>query len=150
MYKNIFINKYIDKYLFSLQRLRVATRYSRAMKIRAIRGATQVSSNDATAIGEGSKELLNEILRANELVIEDVISVLLTSTADLNAAFPASAARDIGFAGVPLLCAQEIDVTEALPRTIRVMLHCQSERSMAEIEHIYLHGAAVLRKDIAQ
>ncbi len=89
-------------------------------------------------------------MKANELAIEDVISVLLTSTADLNAAFPASAARDIGFASVPLLCAQEIDVPGALPRTIRVMLHCQSERTVSQIEHVYLHGASVLRRDLAQ
>lgn len=120
------------------------------MNIRAIRGATQVSSNDALAIGEGSKELLGAILKANELEIDDVISVLLTSTPDLTAAFPASAARDIGFASVPLLCAQEIDVPNALPRTIRVMLHCNTQRTMDEIEHIYLHGASVLRKDLAQ
>lgn len=126
------------------------TRYSWGVNVRAIRGATQVASNDAASIGEGSKELLAAILKANELVIDDVISVLLTSTADLNAAFPASAAREIGFASVPLLCAQEIDVPGALPRTIRVMLHCQSERSVAQIEHVYLHGASVLRKDLAQ
>jgi chorismate mutase len=58
--------------------------------------------------------------------------------------------REIGFASVPLLCAQEIDVPNALPRTIRVMLHCQSERPTSEIEHVYLHGAKVLRKDLAQ
>ena len=109
-----------------------------------------MSSNDAAIIGEGSKELLSAILKANDLSVEDVISVLLTSTADLNAAFPASAARDIGFASVPLLCAQEIDVPNALPRTIRVMLHCRTERTMNQIEHVYLHGASVLRKDLAQ
>ena len=120
------------------------------MSIRAIRGATQVAANDASLIGEASKELLCAILRANDLKVDDVISVLLTATADLNAAFPASAARDIGFASVPLLCAQEIDVPGALPRTIRVMLHCSTDRSAQEIEHIYLHGAASLRKDLAQ
>jgi len=120
------------------------------VNLRAIRGATQITSNDARAIGEGSKELLSAILKVNDLAIDDVVSVLLTSTADLNAAFPASALREIGFAGVPLLCAQEIDVPNALPRTIRVMLHVQSERSMADIEHVYLHGASVLRKDLAQ
>jgi len=120
------------------------------VNLRAIRGATQIASNDARAIGEGSKELLSAILKVNDLAIEDVVSVLLTSTTDLNSAFPASALREIGFAGVPLLCAQEIDVPNALPRTIRVMLHVQSERSMADIEHVYLHGASVLRKDLAQ
>ena len=138
------------KSIINLRRDLACYRYAYSMNIRAIRGATQVASNDAAAIGEGSKELLAAILKANSLAIEDVISVLLTSTADLNAAFPASAARDIGFASVPLLCAQEIDVPNSLPRTIRVMLHCQTERSMAQIEHVYLHGASVLRKDLAQ
>jgi chorismate mutase len=120
------------------------------MNVRAIRGATQVPANDATSIGEGSKELLTAILTANGISIDDVISVLLTATPDLNAAFPASAAREIGFQSVPLLCAQEIDVPGALPRTIRLMLHCNTTLSTHEIEHIYLHGASVLRKDLAQ
>ena len=120
------------------------------MNVRAIRGAIQVTANEPVAIGEGSKELLLAILKANALDISDVISVLLTASPDLNAAFPASAAREIGFASVPLLCAQEIDVPQALPRTIRVMLYCNTERSASEIEHIYLHGATVLRKDLAQ
>jgi len=134
----------------NFQRSESLTRYSCGVNIRAIRGATQVSSNDASAIGEASKELLKAILAANELKVDEIISVLLTSTPDLTAAFPASAAREIGFASVPLLCAQEIDVKDALPRTIRVMLHCQTERTMDKIEHIYLHGASVLRKDLAQ
>ena len=120
------------------------------MSVRAIRGATQVASNDPVSIGEGSKELMAAILAANDVVIDDVISVLLTASPDLNAAFPASAAREIGFQSVPLLCAQEIDVPGALPRTIRVMLHCNTTRSSLEIEHVYLHGASVLRKDLAQ
>ena len=90
------------------------------------------------------------ILAANGVAIDDVISVLLTASPDLNAAFPASAAREIGFQSVPLLCAQEIDVPGALPRTIRIMLHCNTSRSTQEIEHIYLHGASILRKDLAQ
>lgn len=132
------------------QRDYVQNHYSLPMNIRAIRGATQVGANDSAMIGEGSKELLSAILKANSLAIEDVISVFLTSTPDLTAAFPASAAREIGFASVPLLCAQEIDVDGALPRTIRVMLHCSTMKSAQEIEHIYLHGASVLRKDLAQ
>jgi len=132
------------------QRKHALTRYPYLMNIRAIRGATQVAANDAESIGAGSKELLSAILDANDLLIEDVISVFLTSTADLTAAFPASAARDIGFASTPLLCAQEIDVPGALARTIRVMVHCMTKRSAQEIEHVYLHGASVLRKDLAQ
>jgi len=94
--------------------------------------------------------LMAAILAANDVVIDDVISVLLTASPDLNAAFPASAAREIGFQSIPLLCAQEIDVPGALPRTIRVMMHCNTSRSILEIEHIYLHGASILRKDLAQ
>ncbi len=120
------------------------------MSVRAIRGATQVGSNDPVSIGEGSKELIAAILAANDVAIDDVISVLLTASPDLNAAFPASAAREIGFQSIPLLCAQEIDVPGALPRTIRVMMHCNTSRSILEIEHIYLHGASILRKDLAQ
>ncbi|MFZ4123327.1 MAG: chorismate mutase [Candidatus Planktophila sp.] len=120
------------------------------MSVRAIRGATQVGSNDPVSIGEGSKELMAAILAANDVAIDDVISVLLTASPDLNAAFPASAAREIGFQSIPLLCAQEIDVPGALPRTIRVMMHCNTSRSILEIEHIYLHGASILRKDLAQ
>jgi chorismate mutase len=97
-----------------------------------------------------TKELLLEILAANELAPVDLISVFLTVTPDLNSAFPAAYAREVGFQAVPLLCAVEIDVPGALPRVLRVMIHCNTERSATEISHIYLHGAKALRRDIAQ
>lgn len=121
-----------------------------AMSVRAIRGATQVEENSATAIAAGTKELLAEILRANELEVAQVISVLLTATPDLNAAFPAAAAREVGFESTPLLCAVEIDVPGALSRVIRAMVTVETDRTMAEISHIYLGGAKALRRDIAQ
>ncbi len=121
-----------------------------AMSVRAIRGATQVESNTPEAIAAGTKELLAEILRANELPVEDVISVLLTATPDLTAAFPAAAAREVGFESTPLLCAVEIDVPGALPRVIRAMATVETPRSASEIAHIYLGGAKALRRDIAQ
>jgi chorismate mutase len=121
-----------------------------AMSVRAIRGATQVEENSATAIAAGTKELLAEILRANELEVTEVISVLLTATPDLNAAFPAAAAREVGFESTPLLCAVEIDVPGALSRVIRAMVTVETDRTMAEISHIYLGGAKALRRDIAQ
>ena len=120
------------------------------MPVRAIRGATQVEENSALAIAAGTKELLAEILRANELEVSQVISVLLTATPDLNAAFPAAAAREVGFESTPLLCAVEIDVPGALSKVIRALVTVESERSMAEISHIYLAGAKALRRDIAQ
>ena len=120
------------------------------MVLRAIRGATQVSVNSSVAIGDGVRELLPAMLKANGLEVDHVISVLMTATPDLTADFPAAAARDVGFAGTPLICAVEIDVPGALERTIRVMAHVEIERSKEEINHIYLHGAKALRADIAQ
>jgi chorismate mutase len=120
------------------------------MSIRAIRGATQVEANTPEAISVATQELLREIVAANGLEIESVISVLLTATPDLNAAFPAAAAREVGFEATPLLCAVEIDVPGALNRVIRAMFTVESELSPKEISHIYLGGAKALRRDIAQ
>lgn len=120
------------------------------MSTRAIRGAIQVDANSAEAIASGVRELLPSMLKANALTTLQVISVILTATPDLTADFPAAAAREIGFGAVPLLCASEIDVPGALPRVIRVMLHCESDRLASEITHVYLRGATALRKDLAQ
>ena len=117
------------------------------MNLRAIRGAIQVGANTPEEIASGVKELLPAILQANSLTPDRVISVLLTCTPDLNAAFPAASAREIGFGAVPLLCAVEMDVPGSLPLVIRVMLQAELE---SEAKHIYLRGATVLRKDIAQ
>lgn len=124
--------------------------YASLMSVRAIRGATQVVANSPEAIAAGVKELLTEILTANALTPSDVISVLFTASPDLNAAFPAAFAREVGFESVPLICAVEIDVPGALERTIRVMAHVEAEKSAKEVSHIYLHGAKALRRDIAQ
>ena len=120
------------------------------MSVRAIRGATQVETNTAEAITAATQELILEILKSNSLTPDDVISVLFTSSPDLNAAFPAAAARSVGFENTPLICSVEIDVEGALARTVRVMAHVETEYSKNEISHIYLHGAKALRRDIAQ
>ena len=120
------------------------------MSLRAIRGAIQVRSNTATDIAQGVQELVSAILQANELSPADVVSVFFTSTVDLNAAFPAAACREMGFANVPLIGSVEVDVPGALDKTIRAMFHVESPRSPDQISHIYLHGAAALRRDIAQ
>ncbi|CAN2197106.1 AroH Chorismate mutase [Candidatus Nanopelagicaceae bacterium] len=121
-----------------------------SMSVRAIRGAIQVEANTPEAIAAGTKELLAEILKANSLPVSDVISVLLTATPDLNAAFPAAAAREVGFESTPLLCAVEIDVPGALPRVVRAMATVETSLKADEISHIYLGGAKALRRDIAQ
>lgn len=120
------------------------------MSVRAIRGAVQVEANTPEAISAGTKELLVEIMKANGLAHDDVISVLLTATPDLNAAFPAAAAREVGFESTPLLCAVEIDVQGALPRVVRAMATVETSLNSSEISHIYLGGAKALRRDIAQ
>ena len=120
------------------------------MNVRAIRGAIQVESNTVAEIHAGVKTLLGEMLLANDLRTEDVISVIFTATPDLTADFPAAAAREIGFGAVPLICASEINVPGALVRIIRVMLHCNTRAKVADISHIYLKGAVALRRDLAQ
>lgn len=120
------------------------------MTLRAIRGAIQVDENSVASIHAGVRELLSEVLRSNKITPAEVISVILTSTPDLTADFPAVGAREIGFGSVPLLCASEIDVPGALPRAIRVMLHVWMDDPAFEVTHIYLRGASALRRDLAQ
>ena len=106
--------------------------------------------NEREAIVEGTAELVAEVMARNDLVTDDVISVLFTATPDLTAEFPALAARKNGFHDVPLLCTTEIDVPGAMPRVIRLMMHVETSRPRADIRHVYLRGAAALRLDIAQ
>jgi len=118
--------------------------------VRAIRGAVQVEANDRDAILDGTTELVSEVVARNDLSTDDVISVLFTMTPDLTAEFPALAARKLGFHDVPLICATEIPVPGAMPRVVRLMAHVETSRARAEIQHVYLRGAAALRLDIAQ
>lgn len=118
---------------------------------RGIRGATTVSANEAEEILEATRELLERMVEENEVKPEDIASVLLTLTADLNAAFPAQAGRSLPhWEMVPLMCAQEIPVPGSLPRCIRVMMLVNTERSQDQIKHIYLREAVALRPDLAQ
>ncbi|MCX6437798.1 MAG: chorismate mutase [Actinobacteria bacterium] len=120
------------------------------MSTRAIRGAIQIAADTESDINAGVAQLLKAIMEANQIELDSIISVLLTSTPDLTSAFPAAGARALGFTEIPLMCAAEIDVKGALERVIRVMLHVESERKTSEISHIYLGGAQALRRDIAQ
>jgi len=117
------------------------------MRLRAIRGATTVAANDATAILDATEELMREVIGRNGLDPGQMVSCIFTCTADLDAEFPAVAARRLGLDGVPLLCAREIEVPGALPRTIRLMLHCYAEPD-APARHVYLREAVSLRRDL--
>ena len=116
--------------------------------MRAIRGATCLASDDAEEMREAVGEMLAAMLDRNGLTTDDVVSVLLTSTPDLRSGFPAAGARAAGFTDIPLICAQEIDVAGALPRTVRAMMHVESQAPRAGIQHVYLRGAEVLRADL--
>ncbi len=106
--------------------------------------------DDAAEMAEAVTELLTELMARNSISSDDLISVLFTSTPDLHSAFPAAAARGVGLADVPLICAQEIDVTEAMEKVVRVMVQVQTLKSRVDIKHVYLRGAEALRQDIAQ
>jgi chorismate mutase len=118
--------------------------------VRAVRGAVQVAGDDKAEILAGTTELVTEVMTRNELSTDDVISVIFTATSDLTAEFPALAARKLGFQEVPLLCAAEIPVPDAMPRVVRLMMHIQTDKPRSDVQHVYLHGAAALRLDIAQ
>ena len=118
--------------------------------VRAIRGATTVLHNEREEILEATKEMLEVIFKRNHLVKEDLISMIFTLTPDLDAVFPAVAARQMGITNVPLMCMQEVPVPGALPMCVRVMIETNSEKSLDEIEHAYLRGAVRLRPDLVK
>jgi chorismate mutase len=120
------------------------------MTVRAIRGATQLDSDERGHLFERTAELVREVLRANDLTTDDLVSIMFTCTPDLRSDFPAAAAREMGMGDVPLMCAVEIDVTGALPRVVRLMAHANLDRPRSDVRHVYLHGATVLRRDLAQ
>ncbi|HVA53880.1 MAG TPA: chorismate mutase [Acidimicrobiales bacterium] len=116
--------------------------------VRGLRGASSCVSNSAEEISDVTQELLLAMMERNGLRHDDVISVLFTTTPDLTASFPATAARGIGFGDVPLLCASEIDVPGAMPLTVRVLLHAYTERARSDLRHVYLRNTSSLRDDL--
>lgn len=120
------------------------------LRLRGVRGAVQIERDDAAAILSGAAELLQDLVAANGIREEDVVSVFFSTTADLTAAYPAQAARQLGWHRVALFGAQEQTVAGALPRVIRVLIHWQTARALDEIQHVYLGEAARLRPDREQ
>jgi chorismate mutase len=118
--------------------------------VRAIRGAIQLDANERAAVLEGTSELVAEVMSRNGLDPADVISVVFTATPDLNAEFPALAARKLGFQDVPLLCATEMNVPGSMPLVVRLLMHVETDRARSALQHVYLRGAVALRLDIAQ
>lgn len=118
------------------------------MTVRAVRGAIQVESNERDEVLDGAFELVRAVMDRNAIAAEDLISILFTATPDLTAEFPAYAARQLGLTDVPLMCACEIAVPGALPRTLRLLAHVETELARSDLRHVYLRGAAALRSDL--
>jgi len=116
---------------------------------RGIRGATTVTQNDADAILDATRELLERIIQENGVQERDVASVIFSTTPDLDAAYPAVAARRLGWTHTALMCVQEMTVSGSLPCCIRVLVHWNTERAIEEIHHIYLYEARRLRPDLS-
>lgn len=109
-----------------------------------------MTRDDATEMADAVVELLSEMFARNSVLNSDLISILFTATPDLVSAFPAAAARTLDLSDVPLICAQEINVSGAMSKVIRVMAHVSTDLARADIKHVYLRGAEALRQDIAQ
>lgn len=117
------------------------------MAFRGVRGATTIEYDDRERVLRATRELLALMIRLNDISYEDVASAIFTTTSDIHSAFPALAARQLGWLDVPLLCGHEMDVEDALPLCIRILLHWNTEKSQNEIQHVYLHNATALRPD---
>jgi chorismate mutase len=118
------------------------------MACRGVRGAITVEENSSEAILEGAQTLLAAMAAENGFDVAELVSVVFTATADLDAAYPAAAARAMGWTETPLLCMQEMRVKGSLARCLRVLIHWNTDRSPVEIRHLYLRGAQVLRPDL--
>ncbi len=116
--------------------------------VRALRGATTVDADSPEQINERVGALIKEMLARNDVDKDDLISIVFTATDDVTSMFPAAAARAVGLGDVPLLCARELAVVGGTPRCIRVLMHLTTERSRAELRHVYLAGAEGLRDDL--
>ena len=120
------------------------------MLVRGVRGATTVATNSRDDILEAAHELLRELVRLNEIEPDHVASIIFTTTPDLNAEFPAVAAREAGFTQVALECLHEMNVPGSLPRCLRILIHVNTDRAQHEMTHVYLRDAGALRPDLTE
>jgi len=118
--------------------------------VRAVRGATQLEEDNREHMLERVAEMVLDVMAANGLEVDDFISVIFTATTDLVSEFPAYAARRLGFGEIPLLCARELEIEGSMPRVVRMLAHVDTDLPRADITHVYLHGAANLRRDLTR
>lgn len=120
------------------------------MSVRAVRGATQLESDTRDHMLDRVAEMVRDVMKSNDLEVDDFISIIFTATSDLNSEFPAYAARQLGFGDVPLICARELEIEGSMPRVVRMMAHIETDLDRREVTHVYLHGAAALRRDLTK
>ena len=120
------------------------------MAVRAVRGATQLDIDERDHMLARVTEMVTEVMDANGWDVDDFISIIFTATTDLVSEFPAYAARQLGFTDVPLICTRELEIEGSMPRVVRMMAHVETDLPRADITHVYLHGAAALRRDLAR
>lgn len=118
--------------------------------VRAVRGAVTVERNDKTEILDAAEEMLKEIFARNDIPAGDMVCMIFTLTPDLDAVFPAVAARRMGITNVPLMCMSEIPVENALPMCVRVLIQFNTEKTLDDIRHVYLRDAVKLRPDLVK
>jgi chorismate mutase len=119
----------------------------KCMWVRGVRGATLAGENTRESILAATREMLEKLVAANGMQVEDIASAFFSTTRDLNADYPAIAARQLGWKDAALMCMHEMDVPHGLPRCVRVMVHWNTTRRADEIVHVYLNGAEALRPD---
>ena len=120
------------------------------MAVRAVRGATQLDEDTREHMLDRVAEMVLDVMASNDLEVDDFISVIFTATSDLVSEFPAYAARRLGFGDVPLICARELEIAGSMPRVVRMMAHVETDLTKGEVTHVYLHGAAGLRRDLTK
>jgi chorismate mutase len=117
------------------------------MAVLGVRGATVARENTRESILAATREMLKKLVDANRMQAEDIASAFFSTTRDLNADYPAIAARQIGWTDTALMCMHEMDVPHGLPMCVRVMVHWNTDKRASEIVHVYMNGAEVLRPD---
>jgi chorismate mutase len=120
------------------------------VSVRAVRGATQLETDARDHMLDRVAEMVRDVMEANELGVGDFISIVFTATSDLHSEFPAYAARQLGFDDVPLICARELEIDGSMPRVVRMLAHVETDLMRQDITHVYLHGAAALRRDLTR
>lgn len=120
------------------------------MAIRAVRGATQLDEDVREHLLDRVAEMVLDVMASNQLVVDDFVSVIFTATSDLHSEFPAYAARRLGFGEVPLICARELEIEGSMPRVVRMLAHVETDLPRGDVTHVYLHGAAALRRDLTK